>query len=141
MKANTGMVRSTARDYSNGQMALNTMESFWIITYTEKVKYTNQGIYKWSDARLFEGEWKNNKMDGHGLFTWPDKRKYEGAYKDDKKEGYGVFEWADGRRYKGMWKNGKQHGEGEFYNHKEGIWRKGVWSDGKRIKWDGVYSQ
>lgn len=80
-------------------------------------------------------------MDGFGVFVWPDKRKYEGAYKDDKKEGYGVFEWADGRKYKGMWKNGKQHGEGEFFNPKEAIWRRGIWSEGKRIKWEGVNSQ
>jgi hypothetical protein len=76
-------------------------------------------------------------MEGHGIFTWPDKRRYEGAYKDDKKEGYGVFEWVDGRKYKGMWKNGKQNGDGEFFNPKEAIWRKGFWSEGKRVKWDG----
>ncbi len=43
---------------------------------------------------------------------------------------------SDGRKYKGFWKNGKQHGEGEFYNPKEETWKKGVWHDGKRVKWD-----
>jgi hypothetical protein len=81
-------------------------------------------------------------MDGEGVFVWPDGRKYHGQYKDDKKEGYGVFEWYltcnfrnDGRKYKGMWKNGKQHGEGEFWHPKENSWKRGIWNDGKRVRW------
>lgn len=76
-------------------------------------------------------------MDGMGVFIWPDNRKYTGEYKDDKKEGYGIFEWADKRKYKGYWSNGKQHGEGEFFNPKEGVWKKGIWNDGKRVRWIG----
>ena len=41
----------------------------------------------------------------------------------------------DGRKYKGMWKNGKQHGEGEFWHPKENCWKKGIWNDGKRVRW------
>ena len=36
------------------------------------------GIYQWSDGRVFDGDWKNNKMEGYGIFTWPDGRRYEG---------------------------------------------------------------
>jgi hypothetical protein len=92
-------------------------------------------MYTWNDRRQFIGDWKYNKMDGEGIFLWPDNRKYQGQYKDDKKEGTGIFEWSDGRKYKGRWKNGKQHGEGEFYNPKEDQWKKGIWNDGKRVKW------
>lgn len=42
---------------------------------------------------------------------------------------------ADGRKYKGNWKNGKQHGEGEFLVANSDVWKKGVWEDGKRIRW------
>lgn len=42
---------------------------------------------------------------------------------------------SDGRKYKGYWKNGKQHGEGEFYQNKENMWKKGIWSEGKRVRW------
>lgn len=79
-------------------------------------------------------------MDGRGVFIWDDGRKYTGDYKEDKKEGYGVFEWADGRKYKGFWSNGKQHGEGEFINPTkagENFWKKGIWNDGKRVRWIG----
>lgn len=34
-----------------------------------------------------------------------------------------------------MWKNGKQEGEGEFLSEKNGTWKKGKWSEGKRICW------
>ena len=79
--------------------------------------------------------WKNNKMNGKGIFSWPDGRRYEGDYKDDKKDGYGEFEWNEGKKFKGNWKNGKQHGEGYLYSVKNNTWRKGIWENGKRIKW------
>lgn len=44
---------------------------------------------------------------------------------------------ADGRKYKGNWKNGKQHGEGEFFNPANSVWRRGIWDDGKRVRWIG----
>lgn len=42
---------------------------------------------------------------------------------------------SDGRKYKGHWKNGKQHGEGEFFQSTTNQWRKGIWDDGKRVRW------
>lgn len=40
----------------------------------------------------------------------------------------------DGRQYNGDWLNGHQHGEGTFTD-RSGISRKGIWSDGKRVRW------
>ena len=37
--------------------------------------------------------------------------------------------------YKGMWKMGKQHGEGQFYNVEGSNWQKGIWDEGKRVRW------
>ena len=44
----------------------------------------------------------------------------------------------DGRVYKGYWKNGKQHGDGEFFHPKEGVWKRGVWSEGRRVNWENT---
>ena len=55
--------------------------------------YFSLGEYIWEDRRKYNGEWKNNKMDGNGIFEWPDGRTYDGEYKDDKKHGYGLFKW------------------------------------------------
>ena len=73
-------------------------------------------------------------MHGQGVYKWPDGRIYEGNYMDDKKEGFGVYTYPDGRCYKGLWHNGKQHGEGIFISP-EGVERKGEWSNGKRVCW------
>jgi hypothetical protein len=42
---------------------------------------------------------------------------------------------SDGRKYKGGWKNGKQNGEGEFLQNASSQWKKGQWSEGKRVRW------
>ena len=96
---------------------------------------TGKGKYIWENKRIYDGEWVNNKMKGYGVFTWPDGRKYKGDYVDDKKEGYGIYYWPDGRIYKGMWKNGLQNGEGEIIEPKLNKKRKGLWKNGKKIKW------
>ena len=46
-------------------------------------------------------------MHGKGIFTWDNGKKYEGDYVDDKKEGHGVMIFPDGRIYDGHWKDGK----------------------------------
>jgi len=43
------------------------------------------------DGRKFEGEWRNNNMEGLGIYVWNDGRRYEGMYKDDKKHGFGIY--------------------------------------------------
>jgi hypothetical protein len=37
--------------------------------------------------------------------------------------------------YNGYWKNGKQHGEGLFFAPDENKWKKGIWNEGKRVRW------
>ena len=72
-------------------------------------------------------------MHGGGVYTWKDGRMYEGDYENDRKHGYGIYTWNDGKQYEGWWQNGKQHGEGIY--RKDGRDRRGIWEDGKRIKW------
>jgi hypothetical protein len=42
-------------------------------------------------------------MEGYGKFKFSDGKMYEGFYKNDKKEGYGVFSWTNGKKYMGQW--------------------------------------
>lgn len=62
-------------------------------SHCASVLTSDVGVYNWSDGREYQGEWKNNKMEGQGTFQWPDGRRYEGQYVDDKKEGMGTFYW------------------------------------------------
>ena len=52
-----------------------------------------------------------------------------------KKKDMGHFFWPDGRIYEGMWKNGLQNGEGELFDPNLNKKRKGIWRNGKKIKW------
>ena len=70
------------------------------------------------------------------MLTWKDGKKYEGNFINDKREGHGVFVWADGRKYIGAWKVGKQHGVGTYIS-KEGLSKQGEWQNGRKIRWIG----
>ena len=78
---------------------------------------------------------KKNKKNINKRFKMLSKKRKRNETNKNKKEGYGEFEWDGGKKYKGYWKNGKQHGEGMLYNIKNKSWRKGIWDNGKRIKW------
>jgi hypothetical protein len=41
----------------------------------------------------------------------------------------------NGKKYRGNWKDGQQDGEGEFFHPERNKWKKGLWHEGKRIKW------
>ncbi len=82
-------------------------------------------------------------LHGVGAYKWSDGKMYKGQYQNDKKEGFGVYHLSDGRRYEGWWRNGKQHGLGIMYNQRptmdEPKSKRGLWEEGKRIKWlDGT---
>ena len=36
------------------------------------------GVYKWADGRMYEGEYLNDKKHGYGIYTYPDGRSYKG---------------------------------------------------------------
>ena len=42
---------------------------------------------------LEKGTWKDNNMHGKGIYTWSDGRIYEGEYLNDKKHGFGIYKW------------------------------------------------
>ena len=69
--------------------------NFMITIFKAKVKSIINilGKYCWFDGRVYDGDWKANKMHGEGIFTWPNGRKYVGSFAYDKKEGYGTHEW------------------------------------------------
>ena len=38
------------------------------------------GVYTWANGAKYDGEYKDNKKNGHGLHTWPDGSMYEVLY-------------------------------------------------------------
>lgn len=115
-----------------------------MVNSMEKVLNYDLGTYSWADeGKRYEGEWKQDKMEGKGKFTWKDKRSYEGHYKDGKKSGHGVMIWPSGVKYVGEWQNGQQNGQGKLYaaDGKEicfGMWKNGMISEDKPLQAHGI---
>ena len=79
---------------------------------------------KWKTGNIFEGELKNNAMNGNGYIVWFNKNeKYVGHWKNNLQNGFGVHIWYDvnnenkffRNRYVGECKNGKRDGYGKFF--------------------------
>lgn len=62
----------------------------------------------------YEGEWKNDKMNGYGIYHYSNGDVYEGDWVDDMQSGYGKYYFTDGNRYEGEWKDHKMHGAGKY---------------------------
>ena len=90
------------------------------------------GIYNFVNGRVYIGEWKENKLHGYGEFTWVEGKKYYGFYKYDKKDGFGIYYWPGEKFLLAFWKDGKQNGAGKFIKGKNVKYIK--WKDGKKEK-------
>jgi len=49
------------------------------------------GIMKYANGDVYEGEWKNGKKEGQGVMTYANGNVYDGHWKNGKKEGEGIF--------------------------------------------------
>jgi hypothetical protein len=76
-------------------------------------KIDGQGTFTLDTGR-YEGQWKNNEMNGHGVLVTTAGARYEGQFKNGKMDGQGVLVSPDGARYEGQFKNGKMDGWGVF---------------------------
>ena len=60
----------------------------------------------WKNRCGYEGEWKNDNMDGYGIYYFSDGRKYLGEWKNNYMEGFGIYIWNNGKKYYGFFKKG-----------------------------------
>jgi hypothetical protein len=71
------------------------------------------GIYNYENGDIYKGEFKNGKMNGKGLFIWKSGEEYYGNYVNGIKDGFGIYKYKNGKVYNGMFKNGKCNGYGK----------------------------
>ena len=55
----------------------------------------------------YEGEFKDDKMDGKGIYSWPSGNSFEGEFKNGLMHGHGVKKFANGKVQKGQWVENK----------------------------------
>ena len=65
-------------------------------------------------CEYYDGEWKDDKMDGYGVYLYSNGDKYEGYWSMGSQNGKGKYIFTDGRSYEGEWKMQKMHGTGFF---------------------------
>ena len=102
--------------YENNEYERKKYEGDW-----KNDKIEGKGKMIWKTGEVYEGEWSNNLKEGKGIETYTDGAKYEGNFKNSKFEGKGVLYYANGCRYEGDFKNNNRHGSGIMYYKSDGI--------------------
>ena len=97
------------------------------------------GIFAFSNHEVYDGEWRDNKLEGRGTVSDDHRLRreenprdefrgthYAGEWKQNRFDGEGSYTWASGSTYTGQWKEGKKHGKGKYVltntNSYEGEW-------------------
>jgi hypothetical protein len=136
MRVSISRGRNLVMENLNGQMARNIKVSFMRIISMAKVPIFGEirenlleigNIIKWMVKVFLSGLMEGNIKDSIGMI-----KKMDMGFLNGK---FWLMSRSDGRKYKGHWHNGKQHGDGEFLQNKDSAWRKGIWNEGKRIRW------
>lgn len=83
----------------------------------------------WKDGAIYEGFWAKGRKDGEGKLEEKG-RCYEGQWKDGKRHGKGKQVFDQLTRYEGRWANGMQHGSGKYYSEEDGSIFEGTWHNG-----------
>ena len=78
----------------------------------------------------YEGQFNNDYLDGKGKIQFLNTgHQYQGDFKENEMDGYGVFKWKNGYVYEGFMKNGKMNGKGR-YKYNNGQVYEGGYRDG-----------
>ena len=84
---------------------------------------------------FYEGDWKNDKMEGYGIYNYSNGDVYEGQWRDNAHYGIGKMYFTDGSRFEGEWKDHKMHGTGSYWDINNVNWS-GEFRDGQFISKD-----
>jgi hypothetical protein len=119
-----------------------------------------KGALYWLNGSVYEGEFANDKQNGHGkhvtfagdtyvgryendqyeegVYTWADGGTYSGTFKKDRFHGHGVRVFPEGSRHEGNYENGKRNGKGKLF-HSDGSIFDGEFRNELRFKGQLTY--
>ena len=82
----------------------------------------------------YDGNWENDRMQGHGVMLYNDRSLYSGNWADGRRHGEGSMEYSNGDRYDGLWSQDNRVGQGRMtFNNKneyDGVWTSDKMSGG-----------
>lgn len=85
----------------------------------------------WPDGSVYEGEWVQNRKGGEGTLDERGRgQTYTGQWRDGVRHGVGEQQYEKGHWYRGYWENGLQHGTGKFFDGEKGTLYEGHWHRG-----------
>lgn len=82
-----------------------------------------QGVVEFYNGAMFEGDFKNGRLEGNATIKTASGNTYSGQVVDGRRHGTGTYIWARGSSYVGEWVDDKRHGDGIF-----------TWSNGSRFE-------
>ena len=108
------------------------------IEVNSKKMRNGKGIFTSSGAfDKYNGNWKNDMMNGEGEYIFSSGAIYKGTFKDNLFDGEGEYIFADGSKYNGEWKANKMHGNGEYIDIDNVSWKgnffNGLFNSGKTL--------
>ena len=87
------------------------LSSKWIKIIYEDKDIIVIGIYYYNDGSRYEGDFRNDKLEGKGIMFYNDGEIYMGDWRNGKKEGKGIYYYNNGDREMGDWSNDKEIGK------------------------------
>jgi hypothetical protein len=92
----------------------SSSSSIFVGHFSKGVKYGNASSYFSNGAKLVQGKYQNNKLNGFAIYHFSDGRIYHGYLKDNKRDGKGIMFWPNGDCYDGSFQDGKMNGFGQL---------------------------
>lgn len=74
-------------------------------------------------AEEYEGDWEEDKMNGHGRYIFTSGAEYIGSWKHGMMHGKGKKINADGTFYEGEWEKNLMHGDGVYLDQEKQTWQ------------------
>ena len=100
-------------------------------------KKEGKGTYKWEDGSIYNGDFKDDMIEGNGNLVVKNVGEYQGQFSKNKKNGTGLFKFKNGDIYEGTWLDDKMEGQGT-YTFKNGSKYVGTFSN-NMFNGEGTY--
>ena len=81
------MIFNMVRASNYGRTVINIVVTIQKVKETEKVLFEIKGLYTWNNGTTYNGEWKQNMMNGSGEYKYCDGRIYKGQFLNNKLHG------------------------------------------------------